>query len=90
MKWNDFDDVIRQANDSNFGLAATIWTNDMKKALQATNELKAGIVQVNQSYLVQPNLPVGGWKHSGLGREGSLDALLQHFVHFKTVSINLK
>ncbi len=51
--------------------------------------LKIGIVQVNQNAVVQPNLPVGGWKNSGLGREGSLETMLEHFTHTKTVSINL-
>lgn len=61
----------------------------MKFALNAVNKLQAGIVQVNQNAVVQSNLPVGGWKYSGLGREGSLDAMLEGFTKIKTISMNL-
>jgi aldehyde dehydrogenase (NAD+) len=45
---------------------------------------------VNQNYVVQPNLPFGGWKESGLGREGALEDMLEHFTKKKTISINMK
>ena len=61
----------------------------MKFALNAVNKLEAGIVQVNQNAVVQSNLPVGGWKNSGLGREGHLGAMLEGFTKIKTVSMNL-
>jgi acyl-CoA reductase-like NAD-dependent aldehyde dehydrogenase len=88
IKWSDWDTVLREANDSNFGLSASVWTNDLRKALQAVKYLEAGIVQVNQNAVVQPNLPVGGLKSSGIGKEASLEAMLEHFTHKKTVSIN--
>jgi acyl-CoA reductase-like NAD-dependent aldehyde dehydrogenase len=90
MRWKDFDEVLHRANDTNFGLSASVWTNDLKMALQAVKQLEAGIVQVNQNYVVQPNLPFGGWKESGLGREGALEDMLEHFTKKKTISINMK
>lgn len=45
---------------------------------------------VNQNYVVQPNLPFGGWKESGLGREGALEDMLEHFTKKKTISIHMK
>ncbi len=89
IRWTAFDEVIAMANDSDFGLAATIWTRDLKTAMQATQRLEAGFVQVNQNLVVQPNLSYGGVKQSGLGKEASLEAMLEHFTHKKTVIINM-
>jgi aldehyde dehydrogenase (NAD+) len=89
IKWADYDDVIAQANDTDYGLAASVWTNDMKKALDATRRLEAGLVQVNQNLVVQPNISYGGVKSSGLGKEASLEAMLEHFTHKKTMMFNM-
>ncbi len=88
LKWNDWEDVLAQANDTEYGLSASVWTNDMKKAVEATQRLEAGIVQVNQNLVVQAGLPVGGWKNSGIGAEGSLEVMLDHFTRRKTVALN--
>ena len=89
VPWTDFDEVIAAANDSSFGLAATIWTTDLRKAMQAIHRLEAGFVQVNQNLVVQPNLSYGGFKQSGLGKEASLEAMLEHFTRKKTAIVNL-
>ncbi|NYT66465.1 aldehyde dehydrogenase family protein [Alcaligenaceae bacterium] len=89
IAFKDYEDVIQQANDSDFALAATIWTNNMKLAMDATQRLQAGLVQVNQNIVVQPGLSYGGLKQSGLGKEASLEAMLEHFTHKKTIIINL-
>jgi acyl-CoA reductase-like NAD-dependent aldehyde dehydrogenase len=83
------DEAIVLANQSDFGLAATVWTRDLKTALNATQRLQAGFVQVNQNIVVQPGLSYGGVKQSGLGREASLEAMLDHFTHKKTVIFNM-
>jgi len=87
FSWNDFDQVIEQANDTEYGLAASIWTKDLDLALAATQRLAAGLVQVNQNTVVQANLPYGGFKHSGLGQEATREAMLDHFTKRKTVLI---
>ncbi|VTU46677.1 Betaine aldehyde dehydrogenase (plasmid) [Variovorax sp. SRS16] len=90
IKFSRYEDALAQANDSDFGLAATIWTRDLKTALDASRRLQAGFVQINQNIVVQPGLSYGGVKQSGLGREASLEAMLDHFTHKKTVIFNMQ
>jgi acyl-CoA reductase-like NAD-dependent aldehyde dehydrogenase len=89
FRFSDYEEAIAAANDSEYGLAATIWTTNLKTALDATQRLEAGFVQVNQNLVVQPALSYGGVKKSGLGREASLEAMLEHFTHKKTVIMNM-
>jgi acyl-CoA reductase-like NAD-dependent aldehyde dehydrogenase len=89
ITFRDYEDALAMANDSDFGLAATIWTSDLRTALDATQRLQAGFVQVNQNLVVQPGLSYGGVKKSGLGKEASFEAMLDHFTHKKTVVINM-
>ena len=89
IPFKNYEEVIEQANDSDFGLAATIWTKSLKVAMDATQRLQAGLVQVNQNIVAQPGLSYGGIKQSGLGKEASLEAMLEHFAHKKTIIINL-
>lgn len=89
IKFREYEDAIRQANDTKFGLAATIWTSDLRTALDATQRLQAGFVQVNQNVVVQANMSYGGIKNSGLGKEASLEAMLENFTHKKTIMINM-
>jgi acyl-CoA reductase-like NAD-dependent aldehyde dehydrogenase len=89
IPWKDFDDVLAQANDSSYGLAATLWTNNLQHALTGVHALRAGFVQVNQNIVVQPGLSYGGVKSSGIGKEASLEAMLDHFTHKKTIIFNL-
>jgi acyl-CoA reductase-like NAD-dependent aldehyde dehydrogenase len=89
FKFSDYEAVIEEANNSEYGLAATIWTRDLKTAMNATQRLEAGFVQVNQNLVVQPNLSYGGVKASGLGKEASLESMLEHFTHKKTIIFNM-
>lgn len=88
IRWTDLDQVVEAANDTEYGLAATLWTNDLHAALNVTEKLEAGFVQVNQNLVVQPGLSYGGVKSSGLGKEATLEAMLEHFTHKKTVIFN--
>lgn len=89
IRFSDFDQAVEDANDSDYGLAASIWTNDLKHAIEATQRLKAGFVQVNQNIVAQPSLSYGGIKQSGLGKEASLESMLEHFTHKKTIIVNM-
>jgi acyl-CoA reductase-like NAD-dependent aldehyde dehydrogenase len=90
IKFKNYDDAIEQANDSEYGLAATIWTTNLKTALDGAHRLEAGIVQVNQNLVVTSNLNYGGVKNSGLGKEATLEAMLEHFTHKKTIILNMQ
>ena len=65
----DFDEAIRLANDSPFGLGASVFTTDLDEAMEAAERLEAGMVWVNNPLIDNDALPFGGWKASGLGRE---------------------
>ncbi len=89
FRFKEYEEVIARANDSEFGLGATIWTRDLRTAMDAVHRLEAGFVQVNQNLVVQPTLSYGGVKASGIGKEASLAAMLDHFTHKKTIIINM-
>lgn len=69
IPFEDMEDALQKANDSKMGLAATVWTKDVSKAMTMINRLEAGVVYVNSPVRSDPNLPLGGYKHSGIGRE---------------------
>ena len=78
----------RIANDTSYGLAAGIWTNDLKKALTFARGIKAGTVWVNTYNMTDNALPFGGYKESGFGRELGA-AALETYTQTKTVWIDL-
>lgn len=88
QKWTDYEDVIVKANGTRYGLAATVWTGSLATALDATSRLNAGYVQVNQNLTIQPNVSYGGFGRSGLGKEASLEAMVEHFTRSKTIVFN--
>ncbi len=78
IKFKQVDDAIAIANDIQFGLAAGIWTQDIKKALQLPKAIKAGTIWVNTYRVVSYLVPFGGYKQSGLGRENGLNAIYDY------------
>ncbi|HJV45089.1 MAG TPA: aldehyde dehydrogenase family protein [Bacillota bacterium] len=88
MPFDDIDDVIRRANNSEYGLAAGLWTQDLKKAHYIASELKAGTVWVNCYNAFDAASPFGGYKQSGNGREMGSYAL-DNYTEVKSVWINL-
>jgi len=87
-RWNDYDAMLREANDTPYGLAAAIWTRDLANAMDLVQRVQAGFVQVNQYITPRATLSYGGLKMSGLGKENTLEAMLEHFTSSKTVIIN--
>ena len=89
IPWSDEADAIRMANDSHYGLAAYIWSHDLGRALRAAHAIEAGWVQVNQGLGQSPGHSYGGYKESGIGREFSLEGMLESYTQRKNVTINL-
>jgi acyl-CoA reductase-like NAD-dependent aldehyde dehydrogenase len=78
MPFDDMEDVVRSANDSNYGLAANIWTRDLKTAHRTAARLNAGSVWINCHGIVDAALPFGGFKESGWGREVSEEGVMMY------------
>jgi acyl-CoA reductase-like NAD-dependent aldehyde dehydrogenase len=87
-RFNDFDAVLAEANDSRYGLAAVLWTRDLARSMQFVDRVEAGFVQVNQFSVAEASVEYGGTKISGIGRELSLESMVQNFTWSKTVIIN--
>jgi len=88
MPYEDLDEVIKKANDTPFGLAAGLWTENIKHAHYVANKLKAGSVWVNCFNLTNPAIPFGGYKESGFGREMGSYAL-DNYTEVKSVWVDL-
>jgi aldehyde dehydrogenase (NAD+) len=88
LTFDDIDEVIAQANDNPYGLAAAVWTRDVKKAHSVSRRLKAGTVWINTYGLMDASLPFGGYKSSGFGRELGAHAI-EHYTEIKTVWLNM-
>jgi acyl-CoA reductase-like NAD-dependent aldehyde dehydrogenase len=84
----DEDEMIRVANQTVYGLAAAVWTRDVKKAHRVARALKAGTVWVNTYNLYDVTMPFGGYKHSGFGRELGMHAL-EMYTQVKSVWVDL-
>jgi acyl-CoA reductase-like NAD-dependent aldehyde dehydrogenase len=89
IPWRDEEDAIRMANDSHYGLAAYVWTHEIGSGLRAAHAIESGWVQVNQGLGQQPGHSYGGYKQSGIGREFSLEGMLDSFTQRKNVTVNL-
>lgn len=78
MPFDGFDEVIARANDTEFGLAAGVWTSDITKAHAAAKRLRAGSVWINHYQAMDPAMPFGGYKMSGYGREGGSEHIASY------------
>jgi len=88
IRFRDEDDAVGIANDSLYGLAAGIWTSDLRRALSMPNRLKVGIVWVNMYRAVSYMSPFGGYKHSGVGRENGIEAI-REYLQTKSIWISM-
>ncbi|MBX6352730.1 MAG: aldehyde dehydrogenase [Thermoflavifilum sp.] len=82
------EEVIYHANDTHYGLAATIWTSNLKRAHRVAGELEAGVVWINTWFLRDLRTPFGGMKQSGIGREGGVHSF-EFFTELKNVCVKL-
>jgi acyl-CoA reductase-like NAD-dependent aldehyde dehydrogenase len=85
FRWTEQDEVIAAANATRYGLIATLWSQDIGRALDFVSRIEAGLVQVNHYNGPRPNVAYGGTKMSGMGKEYTLESMIQHFTFSKTV-----
>jgi betaine-aldehyde dehydrogenase len=88
IPWHDYESVIEQANDTEFGLTANIWTNDLHVAHTTAHRIQAGYVWINGVGKRVFGTPFGGYKLSGLGKEGGLEEILEYTRH-KVIAVGL-
>ena len=88
MTFRDEDEAVAVGNSTIYGLAAAVWSLDIKKALRTAKRLKAGTVWVNAYNLYDPGLPFGGYKESGFGRERGHYAL-EEYTQVKSIWVDL-
>ena len=88
LKFSDEDEVIQRANATEFGLAAGIFTQNLSRAHRVIHQMLAGICWINTWGNSPAEMPVGGYKHSGIGRENGAETL-HHYTQTKSVLVHL-
>ncbi|MEQ8800797.1 MAG: aldehyde dehydrogenase family protein [Haliea sp.] len=78
LKYNDIDDMIKRVNDTHYGLAASVWGNDIEQARAIAQRIEVGTVWINEIHVFGPHIPFGGHKQSGMGVENALDGLAEY------------
>ena len=86
LSFSDEDEVIARANATDFGLAAGVFTNDLSRADRVVSQIQAGICWINTYNITPIEIPFGGYKQSGIGRENS-EWAIQHYTQLKTVYV---
>lgn len=81
-------EVVAKANDTLFGLSAGVFTNDLKRGHRVVNQLQAGVCWINNYNITPVQVPFGGYKQSGIGRENGL-AAIDHYTQLKTVYVEM-
>ena len=89
LAFSNFDEAVSIANDSEYGLAAGVWTNDINKAIRASREIRAGTVYINNyEEGVDSTIPLGGYKQSGIGRDNGAQAL-ENYLQVKSTWVKI-
>jgi aldehyde dehydrogenase (NAD+) len=86
--WDDEEEVIQKANNSIYGLAGGIWSQDVAFAMRMANRIEAGTIYINNYFNAAAQSPVGGWKQSGYGRENGLEGM-RCFMQTRSVWLSL-
>jgi len=89
LKWSDEEDVISRANDTIYGLGASVWGKDLDAVQRIGSQLEAGTVWLNEVHQYSPHQAFGGHKQSGLGCENSLHGLME-YTNWQTTTLNKK
>jgi succinate-semialdehyde dehydrogenase/glutarate-semialdehyde dehydrogenase len=86
--FSDEDEAIAEANNTEYGLVAYVYTSDLKRALRVCEKLETGMIGLNQGMVSNPAAPFGGIKQSGFGREGGPEGI-DEYLEIKYVAVNL-
>jgi acyl-CoA reductase-like NAD-dependent aldehyde dehydrogenase len=86
IPYADDDEAVRLANDSDYGLSGSVWTGDRERGLAVARRVRAGSFGVNQPYTMDPAVPFGGMKASGIGREMGREGL-EEYLETKSISV---
>lgn len=89
LPWKDEKQAIQMANDTHYGLAAYVWSNNLSSALRTAHEIDAGWVQINRGGGQLLGMSYGGRKESGLGHEFSFEGALDGYTHRKSITVDL-
>ena len=87
LSFKDEDDAVRIANDSPYGLNGAVFTADAERGYRVAERVRTGKMNINNSFIVNPDAPIGGYKHSGMGREGGTFGITE-FTNAKSVTYN--
>jgi len=87
LKWSDEEDVIARANDTHYGLGASVWGSDLEAVQRIGARIEAGTVWLNEVHQYSPNQAFGGHKQSGLGCENSIHGLME-YTNWQTITLN--
>jgi acyl-CoA reductase-like NAD-dependent aldehyde dehydrogenase len=88
IKFKDENDVVKMANDSDYGLGGAVWTRDINRAIRVSRAIETGRMWVNTYNAIPAGAPFGGYKMSGIGRE-THKVMLDHYTQMKNIMINL-
>jgi acyl-CoA reductase-like NAD-dependent aldehyde dehydrogenase len=88
LRFGDEAEAVALANDTAYGLSASVWTRDLGRAHRVARDIEAGVVSVNSNSSVHTGAPFGGWKQSGYGRELGIDSL-RAYTEVKNVYVDI-
>jgi len=89
MRFEAEAEVIEKANDTEYGLAAYIYTRDLIKGMRVASKIEAGMIALNRGLMSDPAAPFGGVKQSGLGREGGQKHGVAEFTEAKYIAVTM-